>query len=452
MAVEPGERSEDPLPVDPLDPRPVVPHDDERRRPVDSGVQLDEPALGRELAGVGDEVRHDLLDATSVGARRPDPRREVGREPDAARGGEGRERGEGALADLGQRTGLDLEAQAARLDPAHLEEVADEGRRPLHDAAAALDELPRDLRIVQRSPREEIEVPAQAGQRRPELVGDHRHEPVALALPGPELGAFGLVGGPPGRGRQGRQQVPERRGREARSGDRAVVGARQLQAELDLRPGDVQAEEAVDQGAPSRPHDRDLGRGCRGTDGGRPGGTGLEPRGELPRVAGLLAEGRAHEDATGWTVRHDRRAPRPDDPRHDCQDLGDLRRRVPGAGEHVEDAGEKRPLFVDGEVLRSPEGAPAFGERRRRGNGWQRRAPEMVLHARRRVLAGTAPGHPPSVARGRPEVPRVRGARCSAPGGRASGGRRRGPPRHTGRPRRARRPSARSPARDPPGP
>jgi len=112
-----------------------------------------------------------------------------------------------------------------------------------------------------------------------------------------------------------------------------------------------------------------------------------------------------------------------------------------------------------GRALRGPPGPRRGGmlaalcERRRRLDGRQDWPLGIVLHCTPRVRAGTNCGHPPSVGRGGPEVPRWAYARPAPRMGRPrSGGRRRGPRPRSDRPRPARPLSGRIPARGPRGP
>ena len=222
--VEPGEGPEDALQVGALDAGPVVPDDDDGRGTVDPPATTStSPPRGANLQALA--ARFVTICSTRRRSART-VRRRGGRSVTtrisrpAAMGSSGaRARSQASASEIG----LDLEAQVPGLDPAQLQQVADERRHPLHDAAPSLDELAADLGIVDRSVGEQVQVAAQAGQRRAELVGDHRHEALALALAGLQVAALVLVGGPAaGRG-QRRKKVAERRGREARRGRRAML-------------------------------------------------------------------------------------------------------------------------------------------------------------------------------------------------------------------------------------
>ncbi len=211
MPIEAGERKEDPFPIIVTDARAVIAHDQQGDGALDPRGHFDETAVRGELAGVAGEVRDDLLDPPPVGEHRPDAGPEVGREPDAAEGGGRKERRQAPLAGLGERDRLEPQAKAARLEPTQLQEVADEGRHSLHDASTAFDELGSDLGVGERPVGKQVQVAAEAGQRRPELVDHRRHEQLALTFPPVELAALDLVGGPPAGGGESRQEVAERR-------------------------------------------------------------------------------------------------------------------------------------------------------------------------------------------------------------------------------------------------
>ena len=147
------ERLEDPRPVGGLDPRPVVPDHHERRRAARPCLKLDEPAARRVLDRVGDQVRHDLLHAATVAGGGAEARgsARTNRRPAASAIGTSPSRTRAQAS--ASENGSTFRAQAAGLDAAHLEQVADELRHPLRHPAASLQELALDARILTRPSR-----------------------------------------------------------------------------------------------------------------------------------------------------------------------------------------------------------------------------------------------------------------------------------------------------------
>ena len=466
------------------------------------------PPSGVNLQAFAGEVRDDLLEAAPVGPRGAQAWREVDRQADRAVGRQRGERRQRPLAGLGQRDRLDLQAEAARLEPAHLEEVADEGRHPLDDPPAALDELVPDLGVVDGAAGEQVEVAAEAGQRRPQLVGHDGDEPLALALARPQVGELRLDRHPRARRGEGREEVAERRRREG-GRPRAVAspGSAQLQAELGVSATDRRGRGSAPRagrprrrcrsaravagprGAVARPARAGSARwhaGCarsrrRPAGGRRAPRAGRGPgRRATPRAPGRLRDPRRGPRQRGRGARASAPGRRPAALRR----LGRRGRGGRPAATRGRRARRGRRRRARGG--RAPRG-PA-GPRRDAGRGAAPRRPagrgswgsrefgRVAFHARPRVRAGTArqpsperrdgpPGstgtsRAPVALRGpaatwrprRPALVSPSGERRRGPAGRASGGRRRGPRRRTGPPRLARPPCARSPGRGPRGP
>ena len=144
-------------------------------------------------------------------------------------------------AGLREREGSDREAEAPGFDAAHLEEVADQLGHPIRDPAATLQELALHPGVRDAAVEEQIQVAAQAGQRRPQLVRHHRHEPGPFCVAGAKLRSLAVVGRSGRCDRQGNQDVAEG-GRGESLRDRCDVDTgRQLHAEVDI----------------VQPHDRD---------------------------------------------------------------------------------------------------------------------------------------------------------------------------------------------------
>ena len=77
---------------------------------------------------------------------------------------------EHALADLGDGERIHVEAEAARLEPRQLQQVAHQLVHGRDDVAAALQELVLDVRVVDVARQDQLEVAAETGQRRSQLV------------------------------------------------------------------------------------------------------------------------------------------------------------------------------------------------------------------------------------------------------------------------------------------
>ena len=77
---------------------------------------------------------------------------------------------------------------AAALDVGELQQVVDEPVQPLGVRAGHLEEPPRVRVIVERAVQERLQVALDAGERRPELVGDVGHELAPDPLEPAELG------------------------------------------------------------------------------------------------------------------------------------------------------------------------------------------------------------------------------------------------------------------------
>ena len=154
--------------------------------PVDAAGDLDAAARRGELQGVRHEVRQDLLDAPPVAGRDPHPRRQGGRQPRPVVDRD-RQQARGDLgAGLGDRERPDLEVDRPRLQARQLQQVADEVRHRADDRPAPLEEVVLDRRIEDLAAEDQLEVAAQPGERRPQLVGDGRDEGGPLGVAGAE--------------------------------------------------------------------------------------------------------------------------------------------------------------------------------------------------------------------------------------------------------------------------
>ena len=89
---------------------------------------------------------------------------------------------------LGERERPAIDGHRAGLEARQLQQVADEVRDRRDDPATALHELALDGRIVDRIGEDQVQVPGQAGQRGPQLVGHRRDERRALGFPGAKIG------------------------------------------------------------------------------------------------------------------------------------------------------------------------------------------------------------------------------------------------------------------------
>ena len=142
------------------------------------------PPAGRELQRIAEEVRQDLLDAAPVAGRGAEPRRKLRSEAHGRCDRDRRQVIEDALAR--SRPPRTASTSRLRLPDSSRDSSS---RSPTSSSiestivAAALEELALDGRVVDVAGEDQLEVPAEAGQRRAQLVGDRRHEPVALGVP-----------------------------------------------------------------------------------------------------------------------------------------------------------------------------------------------------------------------------------------------------------------------------
>src|SRR6185295_8246174 len=98
--------------------------------------------------------------------------------------GDRKESADDASSGLGHGERLDLELEVPRLEARQLQQVPDEVRHRADDAQAALEEVALDLRFGDLAAEDQLEVAAEARQRRAELVGNDRHEPRPFGLGG----------------------------------------------------------------------------------------------------------------------------------------------------------------------------------------------------------------------------------------------------------------------------
>ena len=302
---------------------------------------------------------------------------------------------------------------------------------------------------------DQVQVPGQAGQWRPQLVGDGRDEAAALGLGRPQPGQLPLGGQGVGHEREGHGGMPGEGGRQALGEDLGrdrlaeAEPQRHLACGLDREAGERQVRGGSGRGEPAavsrfagvavspRLHvggaqrDRDgrppRGRAPRAT----PGSRRIEPRRQRDRRVAVARAGGGHGDPTGDPRRRPRRA----------------RRRRSGRAGPAGRQGVPRRHRWPGRRGRAPAaavrpgrcGPPAAGplapfhERRRRrdlGRVGGQTCRVSVIHLVPMVARVVRAGIPPNgdAAMGRRYRPRPvsRGGRCCfGPAGRGSGGRRR---------------------------
>jgi len=185
---------EDPGALARRDPRAVVTDHEDRDEPPDAPVDLDVAALRRELQRVCDQVREDLLDASAVAGRNPEPRRQRGREVDAAVDRDGQQTGGHLTAGLGDGERSELDVDRPGLESRELEQVADEVGHRGRDRPAALQEVALGRGVRHLVAEDELEIATDPGEGRSELVSDGRHERRPLDVPRPQPGEIALVG------------------------------------------------------------------------------------------------------------------------------------------------------------------------------------------------------------------------------------------------------------------
>ncbi len=194
MIGHPVEALEDPVAVVERDSRPVVANGQDGDEPVEPPLDLHVAARRRELQRVCREVRDDLLDAPPVAGRRPEARRQIGRQVDPLVDRDWQQ-GRGNLAlRFGDGERPDLEAQRPGLEAGDLQQVADELAHRADDRAAPLEELAFDGRVVDLATEDQLEIAAQAGQRRSQLVGHGRDEGRSFDVAGSQRRKLALGG------------------------------------------------------------------------------------------------------------------------------------------------------------------------------------------------------------------------------------------------------------------
>src|SRR5439155_10734014 len=98
------------------------------------------------------------------------------RQADAAIDRNRQEVGRHLAAGFGDREWADLQVHRPGFESRQLEQVADEVAHRRHDRPAPLEEVALDLGIEDLAAKDQLEITAQPGERRPELVGDGRDE------------------------------------------------------------------------------------------------------------------------------------------------------------------------------------------------------------------------------------------------------------------------------------
>ena len=127
--------------------------------------------------------------------------------------------------------------QRPEFEARELEQVTDEPGHRADDRAAALEELALDRGVADAPVEDQVEIPGQPGQRRPQLVRHGRHEALALGLPRAQL-AEGAGGRQPvGHEGEGDRGVAGHGRWEPFGQDRALDRGGELEAEGDLARG-----------------------------------------------------------------------------------------------------------------------------------------------------------------------------------------------------------------------
>src|SRR6476646_1660449 len=81
---------------------------------------------------------------------------------------------------LRDRKRADVQIERARFETRQLEEIADQAGHRADDRATPLEELALDRGISHPALEDEVEIPGQSRERRSELMGDGRDEPLTL--------------------------------------------------------------------------------------------------------------------------------------------------------------------------------------------------------------------------------------------------------------------------------
>jgi len=140
---------------------------------VQSGMDLDVPAVARLEDRVRQEVAEDLPDPELV--YQDDRVLGVREHPDAARGGERPEPRHDALDELGQRHGPAKELAAGSVGLGELEQVRGQGRQAHGVRVSCLDRLAKGRRVVLVAGRQ-LQLGLERRDRRAQVVGRGRHE------------------------------------------------------------------------------------------------------------------------------------------------------------------------------------------------------------------------------------------------------------------------------------
>ena len=205
------------------------------------------PPGGVNFRALPARLREDLLDAAAVAGRRPQPGRQVRREPDVALDRDRQEARGDAARRFGHGERLQLQLERARTPS------RDSSRRSptssLIDPTIARlrdQEVALDGRVVDLAAEDQLEIAAEAGQRRPQLVGDGRDEAASARRRGRASGAVLRSGAElAGDDREGGAGVAERAAAGAgRAGGLARIATVELEAEDDAA-GARDAEQRV---------------------------------------------------------------------------------------------------------------------------------------------------------------------------------------------------------------